>query len=297
MDRNTIYQDDAVPSIFRQVANAFNARGAYMVAFWTLMIMLVIMIFSAVLAPYHPHHQHTDLLLLPPSWADKGTVEFFFGTDDLGRDILSRVISGTRYTLGGALLTVAISGLIGVAIGALAAMLRGLRSSILHHLLDTVLAIPSLLLAILVIAILGRGWSTVLLAVTIGLIPQFIRVSHQAVLEVLATEYVRMARLDGYSKFRLFYRVVLPNIAEPLIIRFTAAISSAIMDLAALGFLSLGAQAPAPEWGSMMASGISLLTTAPWVITLPGIAIFITVLSINLVGAGLQSSFKKLESS
>ncbi|MBW8190376.1 ABC transporter permease subunit [Neiella marina] len=297
MDRNTIYQDDAVPSITKQVITAFSSRGIFMVAFWTLILMLVVMMLSYVLAPYHPQHQHIDLLLLPPSWYDQGTVEFFFGTDGLGRDILSRVISGTRYTLGGAILTVVISGIIGVAIGAVAAMLRGLRSSILHHLLDTILAIPSLLLAILVIAILGRGWDTVLLAVTIGLIPQFIRVSHQAVLAVLETEYVRMARLDGYTNFQLFYRVVLPNIAEPLIIRFTAALSSAVMDLAALGFLNLGAQAPAPEWGSMMASGIELLTSAPWVITLPGIAIFISVLSINLVGEGLQRSFKKLESS
>ncbi|MCM2680035.1 ABC transporter permease subunit [Echinimonas agarilytica] len=294
MDKSNIYQEDAVPSILKQVVKSYTDRGIYMVAFWFLFFMSLITLFGPILAPYDPHFQQTDLLLTPPSWADAGRVDYFFGTDDLGRDLLSRVMAGSRYTIGGALLTVLISGVIGVAIGAIAAMLRGIRSSILHHLLDTILAIPSLLLAILVIAVLGRGWDTILLAVTIGLIPQFIRVSHQASLQVLGQEYVRMARLDGYSGVQLFQKIVLPNMAEALITRFTAALSSAILDIAALGFLSLGAQSPAPEWGTMMANGIELLTRAPWVIALPGAAIFLTVLSINVAGEGLKNSFKQL---
>ena len=295
MDRNSIYQDDAVPSISRQIMRSFSSKGIYMLSFWVLAIMLLITAFSALITPYHPFHQHIDLMLVPPSWSEEGSVEFFFGTDDLGRDILSRVLAGAPYTVGGALGTVLVSGVFGVAIGTLAAMLRGIRSSILHHLLDTILAIPSLLLAILVIAVLGKGWGTVLLAVTLGLTPQFIRVSHQAVLQVLSTDYVRMAKLDGYGKFHIFFSVILPNIAEAIIGRIATATSSAMMDIAALGFLGLGAQAPSPEWGAMMASGIELLNTAPWVVALPGAAIFVTVLSINLVGEGLKNSFKQLE--
>lgn len=294
MADGNIYQEDKVPSILRQLANAYASKGVNMMAFWFLIIMLVLTIVGPWVTPYSPLQQNTDQLLIAPSWTEQGRVEYFFGTDDLGRDLLSRVMAGARFTLGGALLTVLISGIIGISIGALAAMLRGIRSSVLHHLLDTILAIPSLMMAILVIAVLGKGWETILFAVTIGLLPQFIRVSHQATLAVLEQEYVRMAKLDGFSGFQLFSKVILPNIAESLIARFTAALSSAILDIAALGFLSLGAQDPAPEWGTMMANGIELLTRAPWVIALPGAAIFLTVLSVNVAGDGLKTSFKQL---
>lgn len=297
MASGNIYQEDKIPSISRQIFIIFSGKGVNTIAFWFLALMLVLTCAGPWLTPYHPMFQDTELLLLPPSWTTEGRVDYFFGTDDLGRDLLSRVIAGAQYTLGGALVTVLISGVIGVSIGALAAMLRGLRSSVLHHLLDTVLAIPSLMMAILVIAVCGKGWSTILIAVTIGLLPQFIRISHQACLNVLEQEYVRMAKLDGYHGIQLFTRVILPNIAEPLIGRITAALSSAIMDIAALGFLSLGAQEPAPEWGTMMANGIEMLTRAPWVIALPGITIFLTVLSVNVVGEGLKSSFKHLRTS
>ena len=294
MANGNIYQEDAVPSILRQLASAYSSRGINMLAFWFLALMLLLTLVGPSLTPYSPLHQETGQLLLPPSWTEQGRVDYFFGTDDLGRDLLSRVMAGAHYTLGGALLTVLISGLVGITIGALAAMLRGIRSSILHHLLDTILAIPSLMMAILVIAVLGKGWQTILIAVTSGLLPQFIRVSHQASLAVLEQEYVRMAKLDGFSGFSLFSKVILPNIAEALIARFTTALSSAILDIAALGFLSLGAQDPAPEWGTMMANGIELLTRAPWVVALPGMAIFLTVLSVNVAGDGLKTSFTQL---
>ena len=294
MANSNIYQDDEIPSITRQLFTIYSRSGINMLAFWFLLTMIVLALVGHWISPYHYLDQDINLLLLPPSWMENGRVDYFFGTDDLGRDLLSRVMSGAHYTLGGAFLTVVLSGIIGISIGAIAAMLRGIRSSVLHHLLDTILAIPSLMMAILVIAVFGKGWETILLAVTIGLIPQFIRVSHQATLSVLSQEYVRMARLDGYSGVNLFSKVLLPNIAEPLIARFTTALSSAIMDIAALGFLNLGAQAPSPEWGTMMANGIELLTRAPWVIALPGVVLFLTVLCVNVAGEGLTASFKQL---
>jgi len=189
-----------------------------------------------------------------------------------------------------ALLIVVTALFTGFIIGSLSGMMRGLKSSILGHLLDALLSIPSLLMAILVVAVMGPGLENVFWAVGIALTPQFVRSIHQSVHEELQKEYVTAARLDGANSMQIFWYVIMPNVWEVVIIQTTLAISAAILDIAALGFLSLGAQAPSPEWGAMVAQGMDNLLTAPWAVTIPGLAILFSVLSINLVGDGLRSA-------
>lgn len=234
--------------------------------------------------------QNPNAILLPPSWDPTGHVSHFLGTDDLGRDLFSRILHGVRLTFGMSLIVVVCALVVGFIIGSLSGMMRGLKSSILGHLFDALLSIPSLLLAILVVAVTGPGLSNVFWAVGIALTPQFVRAIHQAVHEELQKEYVTAARLDGASSLQIFWYVIMPNVWEVVIIQTTIAISVAILDIAALGFLNLGAQAPSSEWGSMIFQGLSSLLIAPWTITIPGLAILFTVLSINLVGDGLRSA-------
>ncbi|MGL5360338.1 MAG: ABC transporter permease subunit, partial [Shewanella sp.] len=204
--------------------------------------------------------------------------------------IFSRLLHGVHLTFGMALLIVITALITGFIIGSFSGMMRGLKSSILGHLLDALLSIPSLLMAILVVAVLGPGLDNVFWAVGIALTPQFVRSIHQSVQEELQKEYVTAARLDGANSLQIFWYVIMPNVWEVVIIQTTLAISAAILDIAALGFLNLGAQAPSAEWGAMIAQGMDNLLTAPWTVTIPGLAILFSVLAINLVGDGLRSA-------
>lgn len=233
-------------------------------------------------------------LTLTPSWDASGTVEHFLGTDDLGRDIFSRLLHGAHLTFGMALAIVMASLTVGFIIGSISGMMKGLKSSILSHLLDALLSIPSLLMAILVVAVMGPGLGNVFWAVGIALTPQFVRAIHQAVHDELQKDYVTAAKLDGANSIQIFWYVIMPNVWETVIIQITLAISAAILDIAALGFLNLGAQAPSPEWGAMVSQGLDNILTAPWTVTIPGVAILCSVLAINLVGDGLRSALSPI---
>ena len=290
MPRISIYQEDGIPSPTVKLWQAFSSNPFALAGLWTVGFLIVIAIFGPLMAPYAPDIQSTESILLPPSWDKLGSVEHFLGTDDLGRDIFSRLLYGAQLTFGMSLLIVTISLAIGAAIGALSGMTKGIKSSILSHFLDGLLSIPSLLLAILVVAVLGPGLGNVFLAVGLALVPQFVRAIHQAIHEELQKEYVTAAKLDGANTLEIFWYVIMPNVWETVIIQTTVAISSAILDVAALGFLGLGAQVPSPEWGAMVLLGVDNLLTAPWTVTLPGLAILFTVLSVNLVGDGLKAA-------
>ena len=232
-------------------------------------------------------------LLLAPSWASTGNIDYFLGTDDLGRDILSRLVVGARLTFGNALLVVVIALLVGSAIGILGGMSKGVKSSVLHHLLDTLLSIPSLLLAIIVVAILGPGLFNTLIAITLALIPPFIRATYNAVHAEMQKEYIIASRLDGSPPLRIMRLAILPNIVETLVTQTTRTLSAAILDISAVGFLGLGAQSPQPEWGAMLADSSDLIYLAPWTVTLPGMAILFSVLVTNLVGEGIREALKE----
>ncbi|QSX38478.1 ABC transporter permease subunit [Shewanella sedimentimangrovi] len=295
MPRIKIYQDDAIPSPMLRLWHSFAANPFALAGLWVIVILLLLTLVGPLLAPYMPEVQDPNALLLPPSWDPQGHVEHFLGTDDLGRDIFSRLLHGVQLTFGMSLAVVALALMVGFVIGSLSGMMKGLKSSILGHLLDALLSIPSLLMAILVVAVLGPGLGNVFWAVGFALTPQFVRAIHQAVHEELQKEYVTAAKLDGANPLQIFWFVIMPNVWETVIIQTTLAISAAILDIAALGFLSLGAQAPSPEWGAMVAQGLDNLLTAPWTITIPGLAILFSVLAVNLVGDGLRSALAPIK--
>ncbi|GAA5648222.1 ABC transporter permease subunit [Vibrio proteolyticus] len=286
---NNIYQEERIPTQFERFWRSYRANSLAMFGLWCLVLLLLITLFSPWLTPHDPQAQ-TGELLVPPSWNPAGTVDYFFGTDDLGRDILSRLISGSQLTFGAAILITAIATVVGCAIGILAGMTRGLLSSTLNHLLDTVMSIPSLLLAVIFVALLGFGEFNVLLAICLALIPRFIRSVYIAVHNEVEKDYIMAARLDGANEFYLLWNSILPNILIVIAHEITFALSLAILDITALGFLGLGAQAPSTEWGAIIGDSVELIYLAPWTVTLPGLAIMFTVIVVNLVGEGARQA-------
>ena len=290
---NSIYQEDIIPTPLRQIWVNFISYPVAIIGLWIFIGFLILTVIAPFVAPYSPELQHPEALLFPPSWHDDGQVRFFLGTDDLGRDILSSLLHGIRTTFGSSLIITICASIIGVFLGIISGMSRGLKSSILNHILDATLAIPSLLLAIILVAISGQTLTNVMIAVGIALVPQFVRATHTAVHHELSREYVVAARLDGANNFQMFYNVILPNILNALVVQFTLAISIAIIDIATLGFLRIGAPASTSEWGTMLADGVELIFIAPWNVAFPGIAIFASVLSVNFIGYGLQRAVKE----
>jgi len=286
---SNIYQEEHIPTQFERFAKSFRHNNLAMSGLWCLIIIIIVTLASPWLTPHDPQLQ-TGNLLVPPSWNHNGSVEYFLGTDDLGRDILSRIIAGSQLTFGAAVLITAVATLIGCAIGILAGMTRGLISSTLNHLLDTVMSIPSLLLAIIFVAFLGFGEFNILLAICLALIPRFIRSLYTAVHSELERDYIMAARLDGANNFYLLTNSIFPNILPVIAAEVTMAMTIAILDITALGFLGLGAQAPSTEWGAVLGDSVELIYLAPWTVTLPGLAIMFTVVVVNLVGEGVRQA-------
>jgi dipeptide transport system permease protein len=252
--------------------------------------LVLVAIFAPWLAPYPPQQQFRDALLVPPVFQEGGRIEYLLGTDDIGRDILSRLIHGSRYSLLIGAVVVVLSLSTGIVLGLVAGYARGVIDAVLMRIMDLILAFPSLLLALVLVAILGPGLVNTMIAIALVLQPHFVRLTRSAVLSETGREYVTATRVAGAGHFRLMFRTILPNCLAPLIVQATLSFSSAILDAAALGFLGLGVQPPTPEWGTMLADARKLITRAWWVVTMPGLAILITVLAVNLVGDGLRDA-------
>lgn len=255
-----------------------------------LLILIFCALFAPVIASHDPQEQFTDTLLAPPFWSDDSKQGFILGTDDLGRDMFSRLLYGARYSLFMGIIIVTLALLAGVTIGAVAGMKRGIIETVILRLMDIMLAIPAILLAIVIVAVLGASLANAALAVVIVLLPHFVRITRAAVISEIGKDYVLASRLDGSSGWKLLTRTLLPNISAPLIVQATLSFSNAILDIAALGFLGLGAQPPTPEWGTLLSASREFIETAPWTVTLPGLAILITVLASNLLGDGLRDA-------
>ncbi|UJF19979.1 peptide ABC transporter permease SapC [Vibrio sp. SS-MA-C1-2] len=289
MPSDNIYAENRIPTQRQRSWLLFRKNSLSMFGFWCLLLIIALTIFAPLFAPYSPFEQHLTPLT-PPSWSNDGHIEYFLGTDDLGRDILSRLLYGAQITFGYTVLITLAAAVVGILIGAAAGMTQGVKSSILNHLLDTVLFIPSLLLAIILVAFMGASQTTVLISIWLALIPRFIRSTYTAVHEEIEKDYTVAAKLDGASSFYIFYHSILPNILPAIATNATRAFSIAILDFSALGFLGLGAQSPSPEWGTMLGDSIELVYNAPWTVTLPGFSIMLTVLVINLVGDGIRQA-------
>ena len=264
-------------------------RGA--VAGLVVVVLLVLTaVFAPLIAPYDPTEQFRDALLVPPFWEQGGRADFLLGTDAVGRDMLSRLIYGAQYSLFIGIVVVAIALTGGIVIGLVAGFYGGWVDSVIMRVMDVVLAFPSLLLALVLVAILGPGLTNAMIAIAIVYQPHFARLTRAAVMSEKAREYVSAARVAGASNLRLMFRTILPNCLAPLIVQATLSFSSAVLDSAALGFLGMGAQPPASEWGTMLAEAREFILRAWWVVTFPGLAILISVLAINLMGDGLRDA-------
>ncbi len=292
MARENIYQEEEFPSPLLQLWYHFKEKPFIMVAFGCFIALILLALFAPFITPFDSSQNHLDHLLLPPAWNDNGNVSYLLGTDKLGRDMLSRLMHGASFTFGLSFFIVIVSAIIGVIIGSLSALTSGLKSSFLNHFLDVILSIPSLLLAIVIVAILGTGLSNTVLAIVVVLIPQFVHITRNEVKKEFSKDYVLVSKLDGASSLRILRYSIFPNIVEKIIGQATLAQSAAILDIAALGFLGLGAPIPLPEWGAMLSNGIDLFYIAPWTVYFPGIAILFAVIVTNLVGEGLRHALK-----
>lgn len=264
-------------------------RGA-VIGLYVFAIIVFVAIFASLIAPHSPFQQYRDVILLPPAWLQGGNWSFPLGTDPLGRDILSRLIHGAQYSLFIGVFVTTLSLSTGIIIGVIAGYYRGWLDTVIMRLMDIILAFPSLLLALVLVAILGPGLTNGMIAIALVLQPHFVRLTRAAVMTEKERDYVTAARLAGAGPLRLMFKTILPNCMGPLIVQATLSFSNAILDAAALGFLGMGAQPPAPEWGTMLAEAREFILRAWWVVTFPGLAILITVLAINLVGDGLRDA-------
>ena len=274
----------------REVWLSLKSNRGAMVALAVIVLLILCAIFASFLAPHDYRAQNVDLALLPPAWDEGGTWTHVLGTDGIGRDILSRLIYGSQYSLMIGLIVVTLSLTLGVLLGLVAGFHRGSVDTLIMRLMDIILALPSLLLAIVIVVLLGSGLANAMIAVAITNIPHYARLTRAAVMTELTKDYVVASKVAGAGTWRLMFITVLPNCLAPLIVQSTLGISSAVLDAAALGFLGLGAQPPTPEWGTMLADARSLIRSAPWVVTFPGLAILITVLAFNLLGDGLRDA-------
>ncbi|QBC30279.1 MULTISPECIES: ABC transporter permease subunit [Pandoraea] len=276
--------------LFREFLRSFTANRGATAAAIVLLSMFVAAIFAPWIAPHSPIEQYRDFVKIPPAWFDGGNLQFLLGTDEAGRDILSRLIYGARLSFWIGLSSVVLSLIPGILLGLLAAFFPRWLDTPIMRLMDMMMALPSLLLAVAVVAVIGPGLANTTIAIAIVTLPAYVRLTRAAAIGELQREYVIASRMAGAGTLRLMFSTVLPNCAAPLIVQATLSFSVAILDAAALGFLGLGVQPPLAEWGSMLASARDYMESAWWIVTLPGLAIVISVLAINLVGDGLRDA-------
>ena len=267
----------------RALRRLVRRRGA-MVGLVVVVAFILIALLAPYLSPYDPLATSWSAIRKPPGAA------YLFGTDELGRDVFSRVLWGARASLLAGLVSVCISLVLGVPIGLAAGYLGGWVDALISRVTDAMLACPFLILAIALAAFLGPSLTNAMIAIGISATPVFIRLTRAQVLAVKVEDYVEAARALGNPHLRIAWRHVLPNVVAPLIVQATLAIAAAIIAEASLSFLGLGQQPPAPSWGSMLNTAKNYLDQAPWMAIWPGVSIFLVVLSFNLLGDGLRDA-------
>ncbi|MEE3652148.1 MULTISPECIES: dipeptide ABC transporter permease DppC [unclassified Brenneria] len=268
----------------------FKRNKGAVVGMIYVVLMLLIAVGANILAPHAPAEQFRDALLHPPVWQEGGSWKFILGTDDVGRDVLSRLMYGARLSLLVGCLVVALSLVLGVIFGLLAGYFGGVADAIIMRVVDIMLALPSLLLALVLVAVFGPSIVNASLALTFVALPHYVRLTRAAVLVEVNRDYVTASRVAGAGALRQMFVNILPNCLAPLIVQASLGFSNAILDMAALGFLGMGAQPPTPEWGTMLSDVLQFAQSAWWVVTFPGVAILLTVLAFNLMGDGLRDA-------
>lgn len=267
----------------RALRRLMRRRGA-MLGLAIVLIFVTLALFSPWIAPYDPIATSWSAVRKPPS------LQYLFGTDEIGRDVLSRVVWGARASLMAGLVSVCISMVLGVPIGLLAAYVGGWTDGLISRFTDAMLAVPFLILAIALAAFLGPSLSNAMIAIGVSATPIFIRLTRAQVLAMKVEDFVEAARAVGNPHWRIALRHILPNVLPPLIVQASLAIAAAIIAEASLSFLGLGQQPPAPSWGSMLNTAKNYVDNAPWMAIWPGLSIFLLVLSFNLLGDGLRDA-------
>lgn len=275
MKRNGLFADAGR----RLVKNKLSIFGISIIA-----LFVISSVFAKWIAPYDPLETHLDAIFSLPCG------QFLLGTDYLGRDILSRIIYGARVSLEIGFVSVGLAMLIGTFFGAIAGFYGGLADTIIMRAVDVMMSIPSVLLAIVIASVLGKSVGNLMIAVGIAAVPSFARIVRATILTIRDQEYIESARMSGCSDLRIITRFVLPNVLPNIIVQVTLSMGLAILNAASLSFLGLGVQAPAPEWGSMLAAGRSYMQMYGHVVIFPGIAIMLLVLALNLIGDGLRDA-------
>lgn len=269
---------------WRDAWRSFKKSKISLIGAGIVLLFIILAILAPLIAPQGINEQNLTERLQPPS------ADHWFGTDDFGRDIFSRVLYGARISLWVGFFSVIGSIVVGSLLGILAGYYGRWVDTIISRIFDIMLAFPSILLAISIVAVLGPSLQNALIAIAIVNIPNFGRLIRSKVLSIKQEEYITSAKAIGMKDTRILFRHILPNSMAPVIVQGTLAIAAAIIEAAALGFLGLGAQAPTPEWGKMLADARVYLVNAPWTMIFPGIAIMLTVLGFNLMGDGLRDA-------
>jgi peptide/nickel transport system permease protein len=252
-----------------------------------LAALVLIAVFAPLVAPYDPDRQNLLGRLKPPGTTARG-VTYLLGSDELGRDLLSRLIYGARISLSVAALSVVLSGCVGVALGMIAGYVRGWPEAIIMRVVDIFLSVPAILLAIITVVVLGPGFFNVIIVLALTRWPRYARVAYGQTLAVAGMPYVRLARSMGASMARVLALHVLPNIVAPLAVVATLEFGLMVLFEAGLSFLGLGVQPPTASWGAMLSIGRNYVSSAWWIATFPGICLFLLVLSVNLLGDRLS---------
>jgi dipeptide transport system permease protein len=281
----------APPHPAREFWNYFSANPGAVAGLALIIVVILLAIFANFVAPHSPIVTHDNAFLRPPFWEEGGSFTYPLGTDPIGRDMLSRLLYGARLSLLIGVIVVTLSVIVGVVLGLIAGFFEGIVGIAIMRSMDVLLTLPSLLLAIVIVAILGPGITNAMIAVAILQLPSYVRLTRASVISERAKDYVTASKVSGAGTIRLMFATVLPNCLAPLIVQASLGFSNAIIDAAALGFLGLGAQPPQPEWGTMLADSREFMLRAWWVVTFPGLMILVTVLAFNLLGDGLRDAF------
>lgn len=271
-------------SQLREMWASLSSNKGALVGLAIILFLVFVAVFGHWLMPYDPNYSDMSASFVAPC------AEHLFGTDQLGRDIFSRIIYGTHISLTVGLAAVAISLTVGTVLGAFAGYYGGRTDTVIMRLMDMMLAIPSILLAIAFMAALGKGLDKAVIAIGLVSIPEYARIVRGSILSVKENDYVQAARVVGNRNGRIVFKHIMPNILSSIVVRATLGISTAVLDTSALGFLGLGIQPPYAEWGDMLGRARGFIFSAPYTLIFPGIAITITVLAFNLLGDGLRDA-------
>lgn len=282
---------------FKEFWGQFKKNKAAVLGVWIVLFLILCALLAPLLSSYDPYIQNAQERRILPIWSHGGSFKHLLGTDDLGRDIFARLLYGARISLSIGIVSMSIAVFFGVFFGLLAGYFGNKIDMLIMRFMDLMLSLPSILLIIIVVAILGPSLFNAMLAIGVVGIPGFARIVRASVLAEKEKEYVVASRLNGSSHLRLMFVVIFPNCTVPIIVQTTMGFASAVLEAAGLSFLGLGAQPPTPEWGAMLMDAMDYIRTAPWMLIPPGSMIFLSVMGFNLVGDGIMDALDPKRSS